>query len=386
LLDRHVAFDVALPAARHGQYLGRLLWSPSNPNLVDAVVEVVQDGGAVDTVRSYFGFRSVGIEDGRFLLNGQPFFLRLALEQGYWPQSHLAAPSAEALRREVELVKELGFNGVRIHQKVEDPRFLEWCDRLGLLVWAEMPSAFEFAPRAVERVTREWLEVVRRDRSHPCVVTWVPLNESWGVWDIGEVEEQRHYATALYHLTKALDGTRPVISNDGWEHTESDIWGVHDYGAHGDSLTARYGSAEAVARVLSDRRPGRKRVVLGDPVDRGQPVVLTEFGGLSYAPSEGQKWFGYATVGSAEELEDRLRELVGAILDSSELAGFCYTQLTDTEQERNGLLTEDRLPKLPVEVVREILTRPARAIPPEEIDASRRAAGAAGRGKPEPTA
>ncbi|MFW5474934.1 sugar-binding domain-containing protein [Knoellia sp. CPCC 206450] len=377
LLDRHVAFDVALPAARHGQYRGRLLWSPSNPNLVDAVVEVVEDGRTVDTVRSYFGFRSVGVEDGRFVLNGQPCFLRLALEQGYWPESHLAAPSAEALKREVELVKELGFNGIRIHQKVEDPRFLAWCDRLGLLVWGEMPSAFEFAPRAIERVTREWLEVVRRDRSHPCVVTWVPLNESWGVWDIGEVEEQRHYATALYHLTKALDGTRPVISNDGWEHTDSDIWGVHDYAAHGASLAARYDGPDAVRRVLSDRRPGRKRVVLGDPVDRGQPVVLTEFGGLSYTPSEGEKWFGYATVGSVEEFEDRLRELVSAVLDSSELAGFCYTQLTDTEQESNGLLTEDRRPKLPVEVIREILTRPARAIPPEEIDASRRAAARA---------
>jgi len=379
LLDRHATFDVALPAARHGQHLDRLLWSPSNPNLVDAVVELVEDGRAVDTVRSYFGFRSVGVEDGRFLLNGQPCFLRLALEQGYWPESHLAAPSAEALRREAELVKELGFNGIRIHQKVEDPRFLAWCDRLGLLVWGEMPSAFEFAPRAVERVTREWLEVVRRDRSHPCVVTWVPLNESWGVWDIGEVAEQRHDATALYHLTKALDGTRPVISNDGWEHTESDIWGVHDYAAHGASLAARYDGRESVRRVLSDRRPGPRRVVLGDPVDRGQPVVLTEFGGLSHAPSEGEKWFGYATVGSAEELEDRLRELVRAILDSSELAGFCYTQLTDTEQERNGLLTDDRRPKLPTEVIRGILTRPSRAIPPEEVDASRRSADGARR-------
>lgn len=379
---RHLQFDVAIPAARHGQHQGRLLWSPNSPTLVGAIVELLDDEAVVDTVQSYFGFRSVGIEDGRFLLNGQPCFLRLALEQGYWPESHLAAPSAEALRKEVELVKALGFNGIRIHQKVEDPRFLAWCDRLGLLVWDEMPSAFEFAPRAIERVTREWLEIVRRDRSHPSVVTWVPLNESWGVWHISEVEEQQHYATALYHLTKALDGTRPVISNDGWEHTESDIWGVHDYAAHGDSLARRYDGREAVQRVLHDRRPGRKKVVLGDPVDRGQPVVLTEFGGLSYTPSVGEKWFGYATVGSAEELADRLRGLVGAVLDNPELAGFCYTQLTDTEQERNGLLTEAREPKLPLEVVHEILSRPARAIPPEEIDANRRAAGEATRGVP----
>ncbi|RIQ15744.1 glycoside hydrolase family 2 protein, partial [Jiangella rhizosphaerae] len=172
-LDRaHGRWDVAVAAARHGQHLGRLLWSPESPTLIDADLEVVDDGRTVDRVRSYLGLRSVGVADGRFLLNGQPYFLRLALEQGYWPASHLAAPDAAALRREVELVKELGFNGVRVHQKVEDPRFLAWCDRLGVLVWDEMPSAFEFAPRAVERLTHEWLEVVRRDRSHPCVVTW----------------------------------------------------------------------------------------------------------------------------------------------------------------------------------------------------------------------
>lgn len=377
--DARSRFDVSIPAARHDMHHGRLLWSPERPTLVDADVEVLDEGGAAfDRVASYFGFRSVGVADGRFLLNGQPRFLRLALEQGYWPRSHLAAPGPEALRREAELIKELGFDGVRIHQKVEDPRFLAWCDRIGLLVWDEMPSAFEFAPRAVERVVREWMEVVRRDRSHPCVVTWVPMNESWGVWHLAEVAEQRHHATALYHLTKALDGSRPVISNDGWEHTESDIWGVHDYAPHGESLRGRYDGPAAVDRVLGDRRPGRKKVVLADPVDRGgKPVVLTEFGGLSYAPAAGEKWFGYGTVGSAEELADRLRGLVDAVLDNPELAGFCYTQLTDTEQERNGLLTEDREPKLPVAVVREILTRPSRAVPPEEVDANRRRAATA---------
>jgi beta-galactosidase/beta-glucuronidase len=382
-VDARNRFDVAIPAARHDTHHGRLLWSPEHPNLIDAEVELRDDdatldtegslaGPSIDMVGSYFGLRTTDVADGRFLLNGQPVFLRLALEQGYWPDSHLAAPGAEALRREAELVKALGFNGIRVHQKVEDPRFLAWCDRVGLLVWGEMPSAFEFAPQAVERLTREWLEVVRRDRSHPCVVTWVPLNESWGVWHIAQDDRQRHYATALYHLTKALDGTRPVISNDGWEHTESDIWGVHDYATHGASLRERYATPEAVRRVLRDRRPGRNRVLLGDPVDRGQPVVLTEFGGLSYAPAAGEKWFGYGTVSSAEELTERLRGLVDAVLDNPELAGFCYTQLTDTEQERNGLLTENREPKLPVETIHEILTRPARAVPSEEVDADRR--------------
>jgi hypothetical protein len=180
--------------------------------------------------------------------------------------------------------------------------------------------------------------------------------------------------SALYHLTKALDPTRPVIGNDGWEHTEADIWGVHDYGASGSGLTERYGSADAVRHTLRAGRPGRRRVLLDEAADRGQPVVLSEFGGLSYTPATGEDWFGYSTVGSADELLDKLAELVGAVLDSPALAGFCYTQLTDTEQERNGLLTAGREPKIHPERVREVLDRAARAIPAEEVDALRQRA------------
>ena len=356
-----------------------LTWSPENPRLVDAeVVLAAGDGMPEDRVRSYFGLRSVGYRDGLFLLNGKPYYLRMALEQGFWPDSHLAAPSPEALRREVELVKELGFNGVRIHQKVEDPRFLYWCDRLGLLVWGEYANAFAYSTNAVERTTSEWTRVIRRDRSHPSIVAWVPLNESWGVPDIAESAAQRDFATALYHLTKALDPTRPVISNDGWEHTVSDIWAVHDYAPVGESIRRRYGTPEALHRTLHRGGPGRRKVMLLDEERQGQPVMLTEFGGLSYAPEEGQKWFGYGTVADAEALRDRFEELVDAILGCEDIAGFCYTQLTDTQHERNGLLTEDREPKLPVDVVRQIVTRPSRSIPAEDVDAYRRAA----RGRP----
>ena len=363
-----------LPEARHGQNLGDLLWTPEHPNLLDARVALVApDGSVLDEATTYLGYRSVGVGDGRFLLNGRPYYLRLVLEQGYWPQSHLAAPDDEALRAEVEAVKSLGFNGVRIHQKIEDPRFLAWCDRLGLLVWAEMPSAYAFSPAAVQRVVREWTEAVRRDRSHPCIVTWVPLNESWGVGAIAETPAQRDYATALYHLTKALDPTRPVIANDGWEHTRGDLLGVHDYAPHGELLAERYRDAEAIDRAVGDRSPGGRRVLLEGPRDRSQPVVLSEFGGLSLAPAEGEEWFGYATVQSADEYLERFAGLVDALLDNPEIAGFCYTQLTDTEQERNGLLAADRTPKLDPERVRAIVARPARAVPSEEVEAGRAA-------------
>src|SRR5687767_3815733 len=161
--------------------------------------------------------RSVGVEGDRFVLNGRLTDLRLVLDQGYWPESGLTAPDDAALRRDVELVKELGFNGVRKHQKIEDPRFLYWADKLGLLVWEEMPSAYRFTPRSVERISREWSEAIQRDASHPCIICWVPINESWGVPDLPNVEAQRHFVRALYHLTKSLDPTRPVIGNDGWE-------------------------------------------------------------------------------------------------------------------------------------------------------------------------
>lgn len=363
-----------LPALDHPQEARRLLWSPENPNLLDADLQLRMPGSAPDRISSYLGIRTTEVADGMFLLNGHPYFLRMVLEQGFWPQSHLTAPDAAALRREVELIKELGFNGARVHQKVEDPRFLYWCDRLGLLVWGEMASAFVFSPRTVERTVTEWLDVVRRDRTHPCVVTWVPLNESWGVPDIAHSPQQQHYATALYHLTKALDPTRPVISNDGWEHTESDIWGVHDYTPYGDSIRDRYSTPEELDRTLRGSGPGRRKVLLGDPVRRGQPVVITEFGGLSYAPDAGEKWFGYSTASDAEDLLSRFADLVSAIAETRELAGFCYTQLTDTLQETNGLLDEHRRPKLDIEKVREIVSQPAAAIPSESVDQYRRRA------------
>ena len=246
-VDRQIALDAG-SLSMEGK---SLLWSPEHPNLLDAVLTLQVGDRVVDQVRSYAGLRDVGVDNGRFTLNGHPYFLRLALEQGYWPESHLAAPSGEALRREVALAKQAGFNGVRIHQKVEDPRFLYWCDRLGLLVWGEMANAYVFTPTAVERTAREWLEVVARDYSHPCIVAWVPLNESWGVPDLGTDPAQQHYARALYALTKALDPTRPAFANDGWEYVAGDICGIHDYSFDGAVLRERYGGAHPAAGALS---------------------------------------------------------------------------------------------------------------------------------------
>ncbi|MFD8779272.1 sugar-binding domain-containing protein [Streptomyces sp. NPDC059916] len=350
-------FDVAVAALRHAQDLDDLLWSPDRPHLVDVTVTLndAADDTPVDRVTSYLGLRDIGWDDGVFLLNHKPYFLRFALQQGYWPASHLAAPS-DALRRDAELAKSIGLNGLRIHQKIEDPRFLYWADRLGLMLWEEMPSAYTFGAQTVERVVGEWTEAIARDLSHPSIVAWVPVNESWSVPNPALVPAQRHFMDSLYHLTKALDPSRPSVSNDGWEISAADIWGVHDYTQDALVLRERYGHSSLRQGEIVERWPGAKRLVLDGVRHQGQPVVLSEFGGATFEPAEGAEWFGYDTVSTKEDFAERLAGLVEAAVDSG-LAGFCFTQFTDTEQEINGLFSADRRPKLPVRELREILTR-----------------------------
>ena len=360
--EQRSALTLTVPALDNGQARQLLWWSPEYPRLVDAQVRVLAgDGGEpLDEVSSYLGLRTVGVGHGAFLLNDRPYYLRSVLSQGYWPSSLLSAPDAAALRHEVEMIKALGFNAVRVHQKVEDPRFLYWADRLGVLVWGETANAFAFTPEAMRRLTTEWIDVVHRDISHPSIVTWVPLNESWGVHDIATDPAQQAYATGLAALTRALDPSRPVISNDGYEHTDSDLWTLHNYADTGAELTGHYESAEAFERVLRGfDQPGRRVRVPGG-TERGQPVMLTEFGGLRYTPDggpdEAHGTWGYSTVTDADDFADRLSDWLDAVRASPVLAGFCYTQLTDTLQEANGLLDEDRKPKIAIERLREIIT------------------------------
>lgn len=362
-LRRQITFD---PAAMVDGG-DRLLWSPRKPNLINVTLAVLSGDEVIDEVQSYIGIRGVDVANGRFLLNGLPYFLRMVLEQGYWPETHLAAPEADALRREVELIKEMGFNGVRVHQTVADPRFLYWCDHLGLLVWGEMANAYVFSPSAVERLTREWMEVVARDYNHPCIVAWVPFNESWGVPNVARDVAQRHYVEALYHLTKALDPTRPTIGNDGWDNFVSDIFGVHDYTSDGQVLRDRYGSFEAVERTLREVQPSHHSLLLPGYRREGEPIMLTEFGGISYHPDGNGPTYGYGKVSDSESFLAKYRELIDAIVSSPAIAGFCYTQLTDVEQETNGLLTADRQPKLVPTAVHEITTQVSAAVPGDVI-------------------
>ncbi|MEJ3405234.1 glycoside hydrolase family 2 TIM barrel-domain containing protein [Rathayibacter sp. YIM 133350] len=356
---REVELVVPLQRQTNGQAYEELLWSPEHPRLLDAQIRLVA-GGATDVAASYVGLRSAAVTRGRFMLNDRPYYVRSVLGQGYWPQSHLAAPSAEALRAEAQLIKDLGFNATRVHQKFEDPRFLFWADRLGLLVWGESPASFTFTPTSVGRFVREWLEVVHRDFSHPSIVTWVPLNESWGVQHIAHDPRMRHYARSLVELTKALDPTRPVVSNDGWEQVDTDIVAIHDYEAAASVVRERYADRAAIERMLAGIGPAGRVLVLSGDVSEA-PVMLTEFGGISFDVDgdERDSW-GYSVVTTPEDFADRLALLFGAVHASAVLAGFCYTQLADTLQETNGLVTADRVPKVPAERIRAII---ANALP-----------------------
>jgi beta-galactosidase/beta-glucuronidase len=350
LRGRESIVSVPVAALTNGQAYEQLLWSPEAPRLLDAVVEVGED-----RVSSYVGLRTAAVRAGRFVLNDRPYYVRSVLNQGYWPQSHLAAPSPEAIRAEAELIKDLGFNATRVHQKFEDPRFLYWADRLGLLVWGEAPGAFAFSPTAIARTVREWLDVVERDFSHPSIVTWVPMNESWGVQHISHDARMQHYARSLVELTRALDPTRPVVSNDGWEQVDTDILAIHDYESDPEVVRARYADRAAVDRLVRTVGPaGRSLVLSGDVTEA--PVMLTEFGGISFEVGTQQDAWGYSAARTADDFAERLTGLLAAVHDSRVLAGFCYTQLTDTLQETNGLVGADRVPKISAERIRAIVT------------------------------
>jgi hypothetical protein len=326
-----------------------LLWSPERPTLLRAQIRLLLGERVLDEIESYTALRSVALLRDRFMLNGRPYLLRMVLDQGYWPDTMLAAPSDDALRRDVELAKAMGFNGVRKHQKVESPRYLYWADKLGLLVWEEMPSAYRFTGRAIKRLVREWSEVIERDYSHPCVIVWVPFNESWGVPDLPSTPQHRNAVEALYHLTRTLDPTRPVIGNDGWESSATDIIGIHDYDANLDHIRGRYGAEMKREELLDRRRPGGRVLTLDGYPHRGQPVILTEFGGIAYPPpvdAQRPVTWGYSVVTTEEEFERRYGELLEVVANIAMFSGFCYTQFADTFQEANGLLYADRRPKI----------------------------------------
>jgi beta-galactosidase/beta-glucuronidase len=322
-----------------------LLWSNAHPNLINAVVRLRRaDGSIVDEVSSYTALRKVERRGRKIFINGVEEKLRLVLDQGYWPESGMTAPSDEAMKKDVELARRV-FNGVRKHNKLEDPRFHYWADKIGLYVWQELPSAYLFTRKSMKRSLATWTEAVERDRNHPCIIAWVPINESWGVPNLPQSEAERQFQAAMYFATKSMTDGGITVGNDGWEMVISDLLAIHDYDANPENLKARYANgSKNIKRLFEQERPGGRALVLGDMLKYDdRPILLTEFGGIKLSKDKGS--WGYSEVGTAEELCSAFEDLMEVVRNLELLAGFCYTEFTDCYQEANGLFTMDRKPK-----------------------------------------
>lgn len=326
-----------------------LYWTPEKPNLIDVEVTLIHDGKKYDTVSTYFGMRKIHVCGEEIYLNNSPLYQRLVLDQGYWPEGLMTAPSDEAIRRDVEMTKEFGFNGARKHQKIEDPRYYYWADKLGLLVWGEMPSNYDFTPEGQRMLLSELQAFVRRDYNHPCIVTWIPFNESWGVHEIAGDSRQKSFVKAVYYLLRSLDESRLVGSNDGWEQLElTDFCGIHDYDISPENFATRYMDIEKTMRGSVNFKP----IYAAGEQYNGVPVLITEMGGVKLVNDDG---WGYNQAMSDEEGMLRyLRSVMRAVRSHRQIRGFCYTQLTDVQQETNGLLDAARKPKVAFEELQKI--------------------------------
>lgn len=325
------------------------LWSPESPFLYDIVYQVKDhDGNVIDEVKSYAGMRKVHIADGKFYLNNEPYFQRLVLDQGYYPDGIWTAPSDETLKNDIILGKNAGFNGARLHQKVFEERYYYWADKLGYITWGESASWVMDVNNelAARNYLSEWSEIVTRDRNHPSLVTWTPLNETWGSRD----GVYTRFVRDIYNITKAIDPTRPVNDASGDDHVVTDIWSVHNYEQDGTKLYEQLKFEEG----KEPYRNSRDKKYLA--VYEGQPYMVDEFGGIGWmAPEDRKDSWGYGGLPQTEEeFYARLEGQIKALKDSEHVTGFCYTQLTDVEQEKNGIYYYDRSPKLDMNRIKAI--------------------------------
>ena len=331
------------------------LWSPKNPALYDLRAQLLDEEGQLDLVDTYFGMRKVEVRDGVVYLNNDRIYQKLILDQGYWPDTMITPPSDEAIREDLEWTKKFGFNGARKHQKIEDPRYYYWADKMGVLVWGELPSAFAFTDETVENLTVTMQEFIRRDFNHPSIIAWVPLNESWGVPQIVSNKKQQNTASMLYYLTKAADGTRICSGNDGWEQMHTDICGLHDYNSTKEVLKEHFADRNFIEKQTCD---GRRAYADGYIPTGKEAFMVTEYGGIAFAniglqgELGGMETWGYHGKESNEEaFFARYEACTEAIAEIPFCQGYCYTQLTDIMQEINGLLMPDRTPKVDIERV-----------------------------------
>jgi beta-galactosidase/beta-glucuronidase len=335
------------------------LWSPEDPHLFKLKVQLIDENGVIDSVKSYFGLRDIHLDGNRLLLNNETRFLRTVLDQGYYADGIYTAPSDEAFKRDIEISKAMGFDGARLHQKVFDPRFLYWADRLGYLVVGEFPDwgVDLFKSPARESFLDEWIEVIERDFNHPCIIMWLPFNEK-----IFNIEDPHaDFIRRIVRLTKILDPTRPIVDSSGYTHVETDVYDLHDYEQNVEVFRDHYAELGALCEkavnepIVIDWRTASPNLQINKPYS-GQPIIVSEYGGIWWHLDDAEKGsWGYGErPKTLEELIDRYKSLTGSLLSNPDIAGFCYTQLYDVEQETNGLYTYDRRPKVKPEVIYKI--------------------------------
>ncbi|MDY6023443.1 MAG: beta galactosidase jelly roll domain-containing protein [Candidatus Borkfalkiaceae bacterium] len=329
-------------------------WSAGVPQqFFDVKYRLKKNGKVIDEVGSYFALVSYTTDKDRILINYLPAtYLRMVLNQGYYVGGDLTG-TEEQIYNDVCLIKEMGFNGVRMHQKIEDERFYYYCDMMGLYVWCEMPSAYVTDDRTVTALLTQWASIVKQIRGFASVMAYVPFNESWGALQVKENERQQNFVNAAYFVTKTLVPDRLAVGNDGWEHTFTDLLTVHNYSQDKESLYEAYSDTEGftAGERVKDLHT-RSAFSDGYGYD-GQPIILSEFGGVKYSPDD-TSW-GYGNAANTEkELENRIAGLVKATAENKKIAGYCYTQFTDVYQEKNGLLTFDRKPKISLEKIKHI--------------------------------
>lgn len=305
-----------------------------------------------DTVGSYFAMTDYYVRGGQISHCMAPKYFKMVLDQGWWKDSGFTPPSEEAIIEDIRLTKEMGFNAVRKHEKIEDERYLYYADIMGLGVWCELPSSYFFTEETIAKTAAQWQEILQQNYNHPCIAAWVCFNESWGVRGLMEDIRTQNFVSAMYWLTKAYDPRRPVIGNDGWAHTFTDLLTVHQYTQDAEKLYSMFSDAQKIAD--GDARTGVQFALAKGWKYADQPILLSEFGGTAFCgDATGEAW-GYGNgVKDGKEYLSRLRALFTAA-KKMPVIGYCYTQLTDVQQEVNGLLKEDRTPKVPLEEIRKI--------------------------------
>ena len=327
------------------------LWEPGSPFLYDLKLTLVRGSETVDELKSYFGLRKVTIEGRRILINGKPIFQRLILDQGFYPDGVWTAPTDAALKHDIEMSMAAGYNGARLHQKVFEPRFLYWADKLGYLVWGEFPNwGYNYRPEGYAPYVTEWTEVLLRDRNHPAIIGWCPFNETGA--SASELQQ------LIWNVTKAVDPTRPLLETSGYTHSlpHPDVRDAHDYDGNPVNLRKRW--ADYFARGITGLpMPSRYGYNPISTRDRGVPFMVSEIGGIGWATKGG--WGYGAGPKNLAEFYARYQGTLDALLDNPNMFGFCYTQLTDVEQEHNGLYYYDRRPKFDVKRICAITSRKA---------------------------